>query len=852
MSMTRSRERSVDAHDNLDPSGDHLDAAGAMRGLAGLAGTPMHMQHSLGNAAAARAVLEAPVGVGAGGPREGRQQPDAWRLLAERSFGISFDDVDLSRDGKADAMGVDAFAQGNQIHLCTSAPDPTSPAGLRLLGHELGHIVQQRTGQTESGKEQGGRVLAAPGLEARADAMGEALAQGVRRPQAAGQAIADTAAPVQCHGSIDHKSFGDDGTNNRNYGFGSPDADATDHYNARFSLTQGDINMLSGDFFDAAPPAEGEDESTNLDNLFTLAKIPSAAPGTEVGTRDEIVCAIYTIDPVDTRFDEASPFGADPVTGWLDDVSGQDGGQSADSPAQTTTQQGDWSCAVPFSTDVQKAVDDRYVRRAADNSEHFADPTGEGGGPEAEAGSCAGGSYRAGHEDAILRAFRAGQTGEGIEDAQMREAAAQHYLEDLFASGHLRTPRTLIQDHWQQVYPNFFTNLKKKLAQDVARRINDAETNLVTVGGSVQDIYEEIYKQIEENTAGLPPFGFGDLVSMIAHDVDNEKGLNVINALGDDWVLFGDGHLDAATQEHVVCAVALGDADISAAYALGQQTQASMEPTAVYAAVKQSAAAPARADATLYAPEQIVPKIDTEKETSKQNWEAGSLDELWNMAVRSDDPSVTYGSQIKLSFNSGEIAEKLKGFEEKFPEEQAIYLDDNEKDPDDTRLLYMGTIHPRQAFIDGFLNPLLANVQGGLNAIIKFSPDAGQASHNTDDATQADVQGSTEDELKGLTAEQRAIRVEHLVSGFCSEEEGETVIQLFSTAPAGDRPAIYHFVEGHPWAGDWRSGLFTIDDRLKDALTTDQLARLRALINQGAGNGEISSADATNDDASGV
>ena len=55
----------------------------------------------------------------------------------------------LHRDARSDrlsrALGARAFTWGSDIHLAAGAPSPTTPQGLRLLAHELTHVVQGST-----------------------------------------------------------------------------------------------------------------------------------------------------------------------------------------------------------------------------------------------------------------------------------------------------------------------------------------------------------------------------------------------------------------------------------------------------------------------------------------------------------------------------------------------------------------------------------------------------------------------------------------------------------------------------------------------------------------------------------
>ncbi len=76
----------------------------------------------------------------------GTTVPQPARTRLESAFGRSFAAVRLHRDARADtlsrAIGARAFTWGSAIHLSASAPSPDTAAGLRLLAHELTHVVQ--------------------------------------------------------------------------------------------------------------------------------------------------------------------------------------------------------------------------------------------------------------------------------------------------------------------------------------------------------------------------------------------------------------------------------------------------------------------------------------------------------------------------------------------------------------------------------------------------------------------------------------------------------------------------------------------------------------------------------------
>lgn len=557
--------------------------------------------------------------------------------------------------------------------------------------------------------------------------------------------------------------------------------------------------MLSGDFFsprDTHTTAAGGTEP-DPDSLFLLASIPSLSPGQNAGTWDEIIYAIKKAIPSDPRF----------------------------TPTCTSEypEGHPWS-HVTFAPSVIAAVDARYLRRAAANDEHFVAPGGTDRGPGAGDTSSAGGSYRALHEVAIQLAYDQGSAA----TANAREAAAQHFLTDHFAAGHLRTPRSSIRAHWSAIYPNFWVNIRNKIALDVATWINDNDA--IGNVASVDQIYTDVQTTVTRETSSLPAMGFDDLVSLVSHDFDNEHGVWVVNDLGDSWKLFGDSNLDNPdpenrTREIAEQAVALGIADVEAAARMGVNKGATpMNGAQLFDSVRSATSGRAHPDGIKYGAEQVLPRPDPSRaaENGVQNWQKASLEELWNSPVHSGTAS-TFGSEIEESMRTGDLHEELGGMADKFPEEQ------------DTAVVF--TVHPRQAFREGFLARLVSNPRGGLLEIINFSPSRGQAGHNEDDAVMREVNGddtgagaTSDAELRGMTLEQRAERIRVLISGYTGDDEGAVVVRLFSTAPAGSRRALYEMIEGHAWEGEFRDGLFTIDDDLVDALSYAQLEELKSLI----------------------
>ena len=264
--------------------------------------------------------------------------------------------------------------------------------------------------------------------------------------------------------------------------------------------------------------------------------------------------------------------------------------------------------------------------------------------------------------------------------------------------------------------------------------MNENETNLATIGGTVNAIFGETHTQINEKTADLPAFGFDDLIGRVAHDIDNEQGLWVTNDLGEHWKTYGDDMLamvpddaDDRTFEMGQLAVHLGIQDIQHAYELGKASPEIQDAEQVLKMIRAQTTSPAKAG-DFYGAEQAMPRLDPSKENGTQNWQANSLEELWEMPVRTDLDHLTYGEAITENLTNGEIGSQLKGMASKFDAQKPVYKG----------ILYLGTLHPQNAYINGFLQPLIggnsSEVLKGLQSIINFNPSLVEEKYHQDDS----------------------------------------------------------------------------------------------------------------------
>jgi hypothetical protein len=94
---------------------------------------------------AARTV--APVELGRSDRAEPGALPAVLRAHLETALGHDFSRVRLHDDGRAhrltDRLGAEAVTLGTDVHFAPGRRDPATPAGQRLLAHELTHVKQQ-------------------------------------------------------------------------------------------------------------------------------------------------------------------------------------------------------------------------------------------------------------------------------------------------------------------------------------------------------------------------------------------------------------------------------------------------------------------------------------------------------------------------------------------------------------------------------------------------------------------------------------------------------------------------------------------------------------------------------------
>jgi len=114
----------------------------------------------------------------------GQPIPDQVRAKMEAAFGTDFSDVRIHVGQEASSIGAIAYTWGTNIHFAPGQYSPHTIQGQKLLGHELWHVVQQKSGRVSNPFGTGVAVVQDHALEAEADRMGvkAAMTALVQRP----------------------------------------------------------------------------------------------------------------------------------------------------------------------------------------------------------------------------------------------------------------------------------------------------------------------------------------------------------------------------------------------------------------------------------------------------------------------------------------------------------------------------------------------------------------------------------------------------------------------------------------------------------------------------------------------
>jgi hypothetical protein len=108
--------------------------------------------------------------------------PSDVRAKMETAFGTDFSDVRVHIGHEASSLGAIAYTWGTNIHFAPGQYNPHTIQGQKLLGHELWHVVQQKSGRVKNPFGGSVAVVQDHALEAEADRMGIKAAMSALRP----------------------------------------------------------------------------------------------------------------------------------------------------------------------------------------------------------------------------------------------------------------------------------------------------------------------------------------------------------------------------------------------------------------------------------------------------------------------------------------------------------------------------------------------------------------------------------------------------------------------------------------------------------------------------------------------
>jgi hypothetical protein len=420
----------------------------------------------------------------------------------------------------------------------------------------------------------------------------------------------------------EHRAIGDAATSAATVNVGGKWGDE------RFELTYGDVVALSGDFFrpDGGSTSDvaywhGWQGPGASGRLFDLAMVAGEA-GCQPDSRDEIVGALKV-----AAVDEAVP-----------DRRFEPGGRFADFRFS----------AGADRSEVERRVRDRYLTLAANNDDHFVAP----GMSDAVTGSgfaSALVAYRRLHQVALDEARRLGRRGGDISQAMAREAAAQHYLTDAFAAGHLRTPVADIRRYWKARYPTFWAHLQRKVASDTATALRELSVVMRLVPRRF--LHRRTLSELMTRTSQYPELSVGDLVARVFHDWDNDHGL----AVEGRGIVFGDGRIDdGATKELALAGVRAGIDDIEVAFRLGTSGSRLSGP-GLYRAVREVTGV----DGDRFLAETRVPRLSPG--IPGQNWLAGDVETLWSSPIVGASGTTVGEALVAMLEPDGQFIRQVEG-----------------------------------------------------------------------------------------------------------------------------------------------------------------------------------------------
>ncbi|MCG8606212.1 DUF4157 domain-containing protein, partial [bacterium] len=102
----------------------------------------------------------------------GQPLPEEVKSKMETALGADFSKVRIHVGQQAPSIGALAYTQGSDIYFAPGQYNPKTYYGQQLLGHELTHVLQQRSGRVHNPFGSGVAVVQDPSMEAEAEHMG--------------------------------------------------------------------------------------------------------------------------------------------------------------------------------------------------------------------------------------------------------------------------------------------------------------------------------------------------------------------------------------------------------------------------------------------------------------------------------------------------------------------------------------------------------------------------------------------------------------------------------------------------------------------------------------------------------
>lgn len=514
----------------------------------------------------------------------------ALRTALEAAFGVPLDDVRVHTGAQADAaaraLGARAFAIGRDVFFRSGSYEPERREGQRLIAHEVVHTVQARGIAAPLSDE---TAVSQPGdaLEQQADAFADAFARRLDE--------ARTNPPSAL---------------------------------SRSSAPQADV--------EGRLDAEGKTEAAGALAVPPLAPAPAGTPPifrfyppehVELG---DAASGNESTD-IEVQFDDGTlhklSFGQLVALADVFDSVADLKAKAALKPAIAVQYALSWKLRIGKEPaghdDIKKQVRDHILEILATNLDHFGDE--------------AKGAYKKEHANALAKAFEAGAGNDqaAFGEAVATEAFCQHYLSDLFAGGHIRTPRREIKDWYDTQFPRSNDRFVNNMTSSLMVYFKDHDA----IPWWVPD--DKVSSRIKGNIvamggAAIATASVGDLVGAAFHNLDS-SGLQVVSdvdengnvvAGGHHWEAKGDDHLHDAggemTKKMAVAAMTASRRELDAARDAGKKATGGKYMAKPDLLAARDAAIKGLAP---YRAERFLPREDTGNAKNKQyNWHWGQLD----------------------------------------------------------------------------------------------------------------------------------------------------------------------------------------------------------------------------------